>query len=824
MYKIFLTFSIVISFSSALVAQKVTGFVKDLETQKAIPAVGIFADQALSKPITSTAENGSFQLDFSQLVIPTLWFSHPDYVVYTAQLIKQNNNSIQLYIELIPLTIEKEAITVSATRAQSKTPTTFINLNKKDIAAKNFGQDFPYILQSTPATVVFSDAGAGVGYTGIRIRGVDQTRINVTINGIPVNDGESQGVFWVDLPDISSSMSSVQIQRGVGTSTNGAAAFGASINVKTDNLPQKAFAQYQLGFGSFNTNRNTIQFGTGLLPNKWSFMGRMSFIKSDGFIDRASSDLKSWYVSTSKSTKNGLFKANVFNGHERTYQAWYGVPQPKFLENSAATENFISQLYMGDNEAALLRNSNSQTYNPYTYKNQVDDYSQTYYQLFYNHFFNKQWSLNTAAYYTKGNGFYEEYKNKQTLQNYGIAPIIIDSANTLSTSDLVRRRWLDNGLVGALYNLQYITPSLSVYFGGGLNTYKGQHFGQVIWARNAGKSETEHEYYRNKAQKTEFNQFVKGVYAIKRWSLYADAQIRGINYQFVGPDRNQNSTDRTSNYFFFNPKAGATYDLNNHSHLYLSAAIANKEPVRDDFINSSTLSVPKPERLTNIEGGYRIKKERLVFTVNGYLMHYKDQLVLTGKINDVGAYTRTNIDKSYRVGLETDASITILKWLQWSGNLALSSNKIRQFTEFVDDWDNGTQLEITHKKTTLAFSPAAVAASQFRFIPLAKTDLSIDLINKYVGQQYLDNTQSELRVLDAFWLQDVVINYDINTKKTNKQIKGLKISGLVNNVFNLAYAPNGYTFSGFSGGQRNDFNYVYPQAGINFMLRLVADF
>jgi iron complex outermembrane recepter protein len=388
----------------------------------------------------------------------------------------------------------------------------------------------------------------------------------------------------------------------------------------------------------------------------------------------------------------------------------------------------------------------------------------------------------------------------------------------------VRRRWLDNGLVGALYNLQYQTPSLSVYFGGGLNTYKGQHFGQVIWARNAGNSETEQEYYRNKAQKTEYNQFVKGVYNIKRWSLYGDVQVRGINYQFIGPDRNQNSTDRTSNYFFFNPKAGATYDLNNHSHVYLSAAMANKEPVRDDFINSSTLSVPKPERLTNIEGGYRIKKERFLFTINGYLMHYKDQLVLTGKINDVGAYTRTNIDKSYRVGLETDASITLLKWLQWSGNLALSSNKIKQFNEFVDDLDNGTQIEIAHKKTTLAFSPAAVAASQIRFIPFSKTDLSIDLINKYVGEQYLDNTQSKLRVLDAFWLQDVVVNYATNTKKTNKHIKGLKLSGLVNNVFNLAYAPNGYTFSGFSGGLRSDFNYVYPQAGINFMLRLVADF
>lgn len=798
------------------------GFVKDIETQKAIESVGIFADKALTKSLASTSETGNFQLDFNQLSIPTLWFSHPDYAVYTTQIIK-HNNTIQLYIELIPLVVLKEAITVSATRAQSKTPTTFVNLGKKEIAAKNFGQDFPYLLQSTPATVVFSDAGAGVGYTGIRIRGVDQTRINVTINGIPVNDGESQGVFWVDLPDISSSVSSVQIQRGVGTSTNGAAAFGASINVKTDNLPQKAFAQYQAGFGSFNTSRNTIQFGSGQLPNKWNFMGRLSLIKSEGFIDRASSDLKSWQLSTSKSSKNGLFKATVFNGHERTYQAWYGVPQPKFLKDETATENFISQLYLDDDEAKLLRNSDNNTYNPYTYKNQVDDYSQTYYQLFYNHFFSKYWSLNTALYYTKGNGFYEEYKNNQSLMDYGIAPIVIDST-TISKSDLVRRRWLDNGLVGALYNMQYLTSSLSVYFGGGVNTYNGNHFGQVIWARNAGNSEIEHEYYRNKAQKTEYNQFVKAVYAIKRWSLYADAQIRGINYQFVGPDRNQNPTDRTSNYFFFNPKAGATFDLNNHSNLYLSAAIANKEPVRDDFINSSTLSVPKAERLTNLEAGYRIKKERLLFSINGYLMNYKDQLVLTGKINDVGAYTRTNIDKSYRIGIETDASITLLKWLQWSGNLALSSNKIKQFIEYVDNWDNGTQIETTHKNTTLAFSPSAVAASQFRFIPLTKRDFSIDLVNKYVGQQYLDNTESQMRVLDAFWLQDVVINYALITKKINTHIKGIKLSGLVNNVFNIAFAPNGYTFSGISGGQRNNFNYVYPQAGINFMLRLVADF
>jgi iron complex outermembrane receptor protein len=823
MYKIFLSFTIIGCLSSALFAQKITGFVKDLESQKAIASVGVFADNNFTQSITSTTENGYFELDFNKLTNNKLWFSHPEYTVYSTQIIKQNNNNLQLFIELIPITIQKDAITVSATRAQAKTPTTFVNLNKKEIGAKNFGQDFPYLLQSTPATVVFSDAGAGIGYTGIRIRGVDQTRINVTINGIPVNDGEAQGVFWVDLPDITSSVGSVQIQRGVGTSTNGAAAFGASINVKTDNLPAKAFAQYQTGFGSFNSTRNTIQLGTGTLPNNWNFNGRLSFIKSDGFIDRATSDLKSWYISSSKSVKNGIFKANVFNGHERTYQAWNGVPQSKYNNNSEATENFIAQLYLNDAEATLLRHSNSNTYNAYTYKNQVDDYNQTYYQLFYNHFFNKYLSLNTAVYFTKGNGYYEEYKNDQLLANYGITPIVFDST-TITNSDLVRRRWLDNGLLGGLYNLQYVSPALSFYMGGGYSIYKGSHFGQVLWARSAGKSEIEHEYYRNKAQKNDFNQFAKAVYTIKRWSLYGDAQIRGIHYQFVGPDRNGTPSDRSEIYLFFNPKIGVTYDIKNNSNAYISIAIANREPVRDDFINSSAISAPKPERLTNIEGGYRIKKERFSINLNAYLMHYKDQLVLTGKINDVGAYTRTNIEKSYRVGLEADASITLTKWLQWTGNIALSDNKIKQFTEYIDDWDNGNQVANTYKNTTLAFSPASVAASQFRLLPWAKSDLSIDLINKYVGKQFLDNTQNDKRVLDAFWLQNVAVNYAFDTKKIGQHVKGLKLSGMLNNVFKVAYAPNGYTFSGISGGQRNDFNYVYPQAGINFMLRMVADF
>lgn len=799
-------------------AQQISGIVRDAETSNPVANVKIsqFGDSTV---LTQTDKNGYFILTLKQHNTPILLFSHQDYVPRQVQVFAGIQKANMVYISMLPVITELEAAQVNAIRAADKSPTTFSNISKKELAAANTGRDFPYLLQSTPATVVFSDAGAGIGYTGIRIRGVDQTRINVTINGIPVNDAESQGVFWVDLPDIASSAGSVQVQRGVGTSANGSAAFGASINVKTDYLPVKPFISYQAGAGSFNSLRNTLQLGTGELGKGWNVSTRLSMIKSDGFIDRASSDLKSWYVSGSKKIKNGTFKLVVFDGHERTYQAWYGVPQPKFKARVSETEAFISNLYLSDAEAAHLRQSNNLTYNPYTYKNQVDDYRQTYYQFFFTRKLKTNLLLNAAAYYTKGLGYYEEFKNNATLKDYGLDNVQTDST-PITQTDLVQRRWLNNDLYGFTWSVDWHKNNHRVIAGGGANEYFGRHFGQVIWATYASNALPEHEFYRNTAVKREFNQFVKWTYEKNRWLLFIDAQLRALAYRFKGPDNNLKPTDREALFLFFNPKAGVTYTLHNNQVVYASVALSQREPVRDDFVNSTPQSAPRPEQLTDFEAGYRMASDRFVLSVNAYLMNYYNQLVLTGKINDVGAYTRTNVAKSYRTGLETEFSATITKQIQWTGNASFSRNIISNFTEWVDDWDNwGNQISYTYRNTPIGFSPALVAGSRLRYIPVKA--VSIDFISKAVSRQYLDNTGSELRRLDAFVIHDLMITCNANKYKA---MKNLAISLLVNNLLNTAYAPNGYTFSGISNGIRNHFNYVYPQAGTNFMLKLAADF
>ena len=711
------------------------------------------------------------------------------------------NNSAEKNIVLKSSARMIEEVQISAVRADNTTPTTYTNLGKEEIQKGNFGQDIPYLMQKTPSTVVTSDAGAGVGYTGIRIRGVDPTRTNVTINGIPLNDAESHGVYWVNMPDFASSTDNIQIQRGVGTSTNGAAAFGSSINIKTDNIQKEAYASIDNSVGSFNTLKNNIKVGTGLIKDQFTFDARVSRIQSDGYVDRASSNLNSMYLSGAWIGKKTLIKANLFRGHERTYQAWWGVNQDQ-LEND-------------------------RTFNYYTYENEVDNYNQDHYQLHLTQTINSKMNFNISGHYTKGYGYYEQYRNNDDFSTYGLEPVILTN-DTISTTDLIRRRWLDNDFYGSVFSLNYSNlKNLKLVWGGAINEYKGKHLGEIIWARSASQSELGDHYYDNDAKKNEISSYIRGNYKYKKFNTYLDLQVRHINYSYLGQDflfNNLVELQQDIEFTFFNPKAGLTYTFNDKSNAYGSYSVANREPVRNDFINSTSQSRPKAENLQNVEIGYRYHSKKLFMNANYYLMSYKDQLILSGEINDVGAYNRINVDQSHRMGVELEFGYMINKKLSLSGNLTLSSNKIKEFDEYIDNYDNydsdGNMIQdvVNHKNTDIAFSPNTIASIGLLYEPIK--NLELGLMSKYVGKQYLDNTSNENRTLNEYYLTNLTLNYTI--KKLG--FKELKIGVLVNNVFDYLYENNGYTFSYIYGGESTTENYYYPQAGRNFLARITFNF
>jgi iron complex outermembrane receptor protein len=659
--------------------------------------------------------------------------------------------------------------------------------------------------------VVSSDAGAGVGYTGIRIRGSDPTRINVTINGIPYNEAESQGTYWVNLPDFASSVDNIQVQRGVGTSTNGAGAFGASLNIQTNTLQQEAYAEINNSFGSFNTWKHTVKVGSGLIGGKWSFDGRLSKISSDGYIDRASSDLKSFFVSGGYHGKSTLVKLNVFSGKEVTYQAWYGTPESRIRNDRQGMLDYIARNGLAGREAENLLNA-GRTYNYYTYNNQTDNYQQDHYQLIASHELNKHWNLNGALHLTRGRGYYEEYRPDESFEQYNLPDLTI-SDSLISSTDLIRRRWLDNYFYGFTYGANYSSGGkLSGTIGGGWNQYAGKHFGEIIWARFAGNTAAGHKYYENEALKTDFNIYSKANYRFTdKINTYIDLQYRRVMYSFLGFDNNLTNVQQTAAMHFFNPKAGLTYQVSNESNLYVSYSVGNREPTRDDFTQSTPQSRPKSETLRNLEAGFRKAGKHLTWGLNYYLMNYKNQLVLTGQINDVGEYNRTNIPKSYRTGIELDAAAKIKPGLQWSGNLALSRNKINNYNEFFDNYDLGEQTSVRYASTDIAFSPNIIGSNTFSYSPVKS--LALHFISKYVGSQYLDNTASDNRKLAAFFVQDVRINYTMQAR----WMKEIELNLLVSNLFNQAYEPNGYTYSYIAEGRVVTENFYYPQAGTHFL-------
>lgn len=731
-------------------------------------------------------------------------------------------SDVQLEFELDKSVFLSEEVVVSATRIDKRSALTFINVSKEQIEKINLGQDIPILLDQTPSVVTYSDAGAGVGYTGIRIRGSDPTRINVTINGIPMNDAESHGVWWVNMPDLASSVDNIQIQRGVGTSTNGAAAFGASVNLQTTKVADAPYAEISNSYGSFNTLKHTANFSTGLLPNKWSFDGRLSKITSDGFIDRASSNLKAYFLQGGYYGEKTTLRLVAFSGKEKTYQAWYGVPEAKLRgdENSLLEHyyNNLGVVYKTPLDSLNLFTSNTRTYNPYTYKDETDNYQQDNYQLHYTQQLHSKLTFNTSFHYTYGRGYYEQFRVNDRLSRYGLEDVVIDST-VIKRTDLIRRRWLDNDFYGLVYSFNYNNQKgLNVILGGGWNEYKGKHFGEVIWARFASNGNIRHRYYDNDALKNDLNTYLKVNYELlSNLYAYIDLQYRIIHYSFLGYDNDLRNVQQSATMPFFNPKAGLVYELNSNNSFYASYAVAHREPTRNDFTESTPSSRPKPERLENIEAGYRFQTSKFQLNANYFLMNYKNQLVLTGQINDVGAYTRTNIDESYRTGLELEAAYRIIKQLNLSGNFTYSQNKIKQFNEFLDDYDANTQVMNTYTNTDIAFSPNIIGGATLTY---ATKGFELAWMSKYVSEQYLDNTMNANRKLDAFFVNNLRTSYTFKTK----WVKEIVLSALINNVLNEEYEPNGYTFSYILGGQTITENYYYPMAGRNFLAALALKF
>jgi iron complex outermembrane receptor protein len=676
---------------------------------------------------------------------------------------------------------------VRAIRANENAPFTKQNLGQKELAAKNLGQDLPFLLNQTPSVVINSDAGNGFGYTGIRIRGTDASRINITINGVPFNDPESQGTFFVDLPDLVSSVGSIQIQRGIGSTSNGTGSFGANINLSTNDESKEAATTFSNTYGSFNSHKHTLQYNSGL-HNGFSTSFRLSKLNSDGFIDRASSDLRSFYISNAYQSEKSSVRFNIFSGKEKTYQAWYGVSQED-LNAGNRTINYAGTERPGS-----------------PYPNETDNYTQTHYQLFYNHGRADHLQFNTAFFLIRGKGYYEQYKADQSYASYHLTEPI-GPTGPITNSDFVRQLWLDNYYFGNNFSFHFNDKKSTYTIGGSATRYLGNHYGKLIWASN-GLSST-NKWYNLDADKNEAALYFKQQTKFNdNWSLYYDIQARRVWHNING-FRDNPTIILHKDFSFLNPKIGFRYKTENWN-SYFSYGFAGKEPNRDDF-EASITEQPKAEKLHDIEIGTERKFNKSNFNAVGYAMLYQNQLVLTGKINDVGAYTRTNIPKSYRLGIELSASTYINKWLSADANLTLSSNRVIGFTEYVDNYDQGGQIVNQYSNTPISFSPAIISSATIKLTPIK--NLQVNLLSKYVGKQFMDNTGLNDRALKAFYVQDFLASYSLKTKcplETSLQFQ-------INNLLNRKYEPNGYTYSYYYGGETVHANYYFPMAGINFM-------
>jgi iron complex outermembrane recepter protein len=768
----------------SLFAQKIQGLVFDQDTKA--PLWGASVSVKGSQKGNVTDAKGHFILSAPSDAVLQVRFVGYDPVEVKAS---QSNN-----ISLKKSNYLQDEVVVRATRADENSAMAYSNMSAEEVGKSNLGQDMPMLLNFTPSVVTTSDAGAGIGYTGIRIRGSDATRVNVTVNGIPINDSESQGTFWVNMPDFASSVNSVQIQRGVGTSTNGAGAFGGSVNMQTNTFESKAYGEVHASGGSFGTLKTTIKGGSGLLGGKFTLDGRLSRIVSDGFIDRASSNLLSAYFSAGYFGKKSFARFNYFTGNEKTYQSWYGTPESRITGSVADMQAFIDRNYLSPQDADNLLKS-GRTYNYYTYDNQTDNYAQDHFQLITNHRLTEAWNLDLNAHYTYGRGYYEEFKPAADLITYGFA-------NSLRSVDVIRRKWLDNDFYGSTFALNYTgSQKIKFTFGGAWNRYVGRHFG-VLQDPFPGR-----EWYRSRSQKTDLNLYAKGnINLSAAWNAYVDVQYRTVGYRMFGTADKFLNLNSDNSYSFFNPKFGLTHQLSEKSKVYGSVSAGSKEPSRQDFVDNAAGN-PRPEYLQDYEVGYERSGRRYGLQINGYFMNYQDQLVLTGAVNSTGDAIRTNVESSYRLGVETMLNVQISKRLVWSGNVTLSQNRIQNFKERMTDYDTYDQIVINHGNTDIAYSPSVIAGNTVTY---SVGSFEASLLSKYVGKQYLDNTSDEARSLEAYTTQDIRLKYTLK--------KGPVFTLLLNNVLNEQYSSNGYTYSYRYGGATTTENFYYPQAGFNFLL------
>ena len=766
--------------------------------------------------------DGSFEISGVKSGRYYLRAQYPGFFPFRMSVQLKEDQKIDVQLE--PKQLLSEEVIVQATRSGSEDPGTRSLVKKEDLEKLNLGQDLPILLQQETSVLATSDAGAGVGYTGITIRGSDATRININLNGIPLNDAESHGLFWVNMPDFASSVNSIQIQRGVGTSSNGTASFGASLNIQTNTLKANPWAETSHSYGSFNTMKNNLQLGTGLVDGRWSAEARISRIASDGFIDRGSSDLRSLFFSGGYYGKKSIVKLVVLDGKEKTYQAWNGIPEAK-LRGGRVQQELWAQNNGITNQEDLdnLFNSNPRSYNFFRYRNQTDNYRQTHYQLFFSHEFSKYWNWNSALHYTKGAGYYEEFRKDDVLKNYSL-PLPVSGTDTIRNSDLVRQRWLDNHFFGGTWSLQYQNEKLDVMLGGAANRYLGDHFGKVIWVKADSPPQKNHQFYFNDAVKQEFNQYIKAGYRIHpKVRLFADVQLRSIAYRFEGLRLDQFSGEvipenQAVNLTFLNPKAGLTFRPDSLQEFWLLYGKSQREPVRDDFTNSTPDSRPKPEVLHNVELGWRFENRRLRTSVNFYHMEYINQLILTGKINDVGAYVRSNVESSYRSGIEMEAVWLLHRKFQLLGNLTLSRNIIRHYDYFTDNYDTGIQEKKHFRNTPISFSPSLIASAGFVYRPVRNVELGLQ--SKFAGRQYLDNTGDAAKSLDPYQF----VNFTGSWQIPLPFLQTLRLNVLVNNLLDQKYETNGYTFGYIVNGNRITENFYFPQAGRNFLIGLTVGY
>ena len=714
--------------------------------------------------------------------------------IYFLLLISFNIYSQQITDTLRGTKQVLDEVIVQSVRVKYSSPISHSNISKSEMSSRNLGQDLPVLLNFLPSVVTTSDAGAGIGYTGIRIRGVSPQSTNITINGIPFNDPESHGTFWVNLPDFTSSIESLQVQRGVGTSTNGSGAFGASINILTDAISKNPYAEISNSIGSYNTLKHTVKFSTGQLNDSFELSGRLSKIDSDGYIDRAYSDLKSYFIQGAYIKGNTLIKALTFGGHEKTYQSWFGLSWDELQDNRRQ--------------------------NPYTYENEIDNYKQDHYQLHWNQKLNEKWSTNLGLNYTYGRGYFEQYREADLVDTYGG---IVDSdtdqnGNLTGTTDLIRRRWLDNNFYVLNASTNYNSSKLNLMFNTSYSTYSGDHFGEVIWARNFSKSSSIRDrYYDGNGKKTDFSLFAKGSLILNNaFEFYADFQLRNVNYKTTGYTSDLVNMLLDESYSFFNPKFGLSYKLSSQSMVYGSYSRANREPSRSDFESNENI---KPEQLNDFEIGWRFRKDGLRLNINTYYMLYNEQLVLTGELDDVGSPIRTNSGSSYRMGIEAEARIKLSEFFLMNTNVTLSSNKNKQTLSKFDG------KIVDFGKTNISFSPDFIASNTIVFSP--KDNLDISFLSKYVGKQYMGNIDAVNSILDSYFVNDLNLNYKINPKKTFKEII---ISGLINNILDKEYVSNGYyytyddTWSVPGQTKTMDGAGYYPQATRNFLIGITLKF